>query len=740
MKSIKFKASGGGLYEFGPFLLDTAERVLLRDCEPVLLTPKAFEILTVLVRHSGHLVEKDELMRNVWPDAFVEEANITQHVSTIRKALGEGTDDHRYIETVPRLGYRFVANVRELPWGSRERITDESSSLSFTTEDRGETSAAIPTARSHSLSASAVNEAVDATVGQLNLRLRSRNRLIWVSMGLILAALFAVSLSRPSLPPKILSYKQITNDGQQKIGLVTDGSRLYISELVDNKSSLVQVSTTGGETVPLTVPFPNPGLDDISANGSELFVASNDGPYPFHYWLVPVTGGSPRPLRDIRAHDVHPSPDGQFIAYFVESDLYLGKSDGTEVRKLVTTPGKSPGSAAWSPDGRRLRFSMEDPITSAYSIWEVAADGSNLHPLLRGWNDPAAECCGRWTPDGKYFLFEARHDGMTDLWAVGEEGKFLGKVNREPVQLTTGPVHFRSPVPSKDGKKIYAIGDLVRGEIMRYEAKSQEWVPYLSGRSIVSLNFSRAGEWVAYTTYPEAALWRSRIDGSQQQQLTFAPMEVDWPSWSPDGKRIVFMSRTPGKPWKIYTVSSTGSNPQQLVFGDGSEAYPDWSPDGKRIIYGGSPFFDAKDVGPSTLQILDLTTNQISTMPDSQGCFGARWSPDGRYIIAHRFDFQKLLLFDFTTGKWEVLAQGILHFANWSRDGKYIYFEKWGSDTAACRIRISDRKLEEIGSLKQFRRTTGPERCWSGLSHDDSLLVLRDIGSQEVYALDWDGP
>ncbi len=735
MKSIRSKASGGGLYEFGPFLLDTAERVLLRDCEPVLLTPKAFEILTVLVRHSGHLVEKEELMRNVWPDAFVEEANITQHVSTIRKALGEGTDDHRYIETVPRLGYRFVANVRELPWGSRERITDESSSLSVTTEDRGETSAAIPTARSHSLSASAVNEAVDATVGQLNLGPRSRNRLIWVSMGLILAALLAVSLSRPSLPPKILRYKQITNDGQQKIGLVTDGSRLYISELVENKSSLVQVSTTGGETVPLTVPFPNPGLDDISASGSELFVASNDGPYPFHYWLVPVTGGSPRPLRDIRAHDVHPSPDGQFIAYFVESDLYLGKSDGTEVRKLVTTPGKSPGSAAWSPDGRRLRFSMEDPITSAYSIWEVAADGSNLHPLLRGWNDPAAECCGRWTPDGKYFLFEARHDGMTDLWAVGEEGKFLGKVNREPVQLTTGPVHFRSPVPSKDGKKIYAIGDLVRGEIMRYEAKSQEWVPYLSGRSIVSLNFSRAGEWVAYTTYPEAALWRSRIDGSQQQQLTFAPMEVDWPSWSPDGKRIVFMSRTPGKPWKIYTVSSTGSNPQQLVFGDDSEIFPDWSPDGKRIIYG-----DAKDVGLSTLHILDLTANQISTVPDSQGCLGARWSPDGRYIIAHRFDFQKLLLFDFTTGKWEELAQGILHFANWSRDGKYIYFEKWGSDTAACRIRISDRKLEEIGSLKQFRRTIGPERCWSGLSHDDSLLVLRDIGSQEVYALDWDGP
>jgi len=123
-------------------------------------------------------------------------------------------------------------------------------------------------------------------------------------------------------------------------------------------------------------------------------------------------------------------------------------------------------------------------------------------------------------------------------------------------------------------------------------------------------------------------------------------------------------------------------------------------------------------------------------MPDSEGCFAAKWSPDGRYIVTHRFDFQKLRLFDFTTGKWEELANGILHFANWSRDGKYVYFEKWGSDTAACRIRISDRKLEKIGSLKEFRRTIGAERCWSGLAQDDSLLVLRDIGSQEIYALD----
>jgi hypothetical protein len=97
------------------------------------------------------------------------------------------------------------------------------------------------------------------------------------------------------------------------------------------------------------------------------------------------------------------------------------------------------------------------------------------------------------------------------------------------------------------------------------------------------------------------------------------------------------------------------------------------------------------------------------------------------------------MLFDFTTRKWEELDRGNLHYANWSRDGKYVYFERWEkNDMSAVRIRISDRKVERFGSLKEFRRTIGPERCWSGLAPDDSLLVLRDIGGQEIYRFNWE--
>jgi hypothetical protein len=98
-------------------------------------------------------------------------------------------------------------------------------------------------------------------------------------------------------------------------------------------------------------------------------------------------------------------------------------------------------------------------------------------------------------------------------------------------------------------------------------------------------------------------------------------------------------------------------------------------------------------------------------------------------------DFSKLMLLDLTSGRWKELASGVLHFASWSRDSRYVYFERWGEDTGAMRIRLSDGREEKIGSLKEFRRTIGPERCWSGLTPDNELLVLRDIGSQEIYAL-----
>src|SRR5262245_22365196 len=102
------------IYEFGPYQLDAMEHLLLRDGEAVPLTPKAFDLLLALVERHGHLLEKEELLKKVWPDTFVEEANLASNISQWRKALGDGENGHRYIETAPKRGYRFVAVVREL--------------------------------------------------------------------------------------------------------------------------------------------------------------------------------------------------------------------------------------------------------------------------------------------------------------------------------------------------------------------------------------------------------------------------------------------------------------------------------------------------------------------------------------------------------------------------------------------------------------------------------------------------
>ena len=127
------------VYEFGSFRIDTAERVLLREGKPVSLTPKAFEVLILLVESSGHIVEKEELINRVWSDSFVEEGNLKVTVSMLRKVL-ESPGEQQFIETVPRRGYRFAADVRELSDAGRELMLIERSRTDVTIEEDEESS------------------------------------------------------------------------------------------------------------------------------------------------------------------------------------------------------------------------------------------------------------------------------------------------------------------------------------------------------------------------------------------------------------------------------------------------------------------------------------------------------------------------------------------------------------------------------------------------------------------------
>jgi Tol biopolymer transport system component len=160
-------------------------------------------------------------------------------------------------------------------------------------------------------------------------------------------------------------------------------------------------------------------------------------------------------------------------------------------------------------------------------------------------------------------------------------------------------------------------------------------------------------------------------------------------------------------------------------------------PDGDSIV-----FLDSSGtIGQAAVKIVNIKTLQVTAVPDSKNAFGPAVSPDGRYIAAASVDGQNLMLFDFSTHKWTDLLKMNVGWTNWSQDSKYIYFDTGLSENPAFyRVRVADRKLERVADLKGFRRVVFAWIPWSGITPDGAPLLLRDISSQEVYALDLDTP
>jgi Tol biopolymer transport system component len=455
------------------------------------------------------------------------------------------------------------------------------------------------------------------------------------------------------------------------------------------------------------------------------------------FWTIPSLGGSPRRVGAFLAQDSTWDADGQ-ITYTREHEIYTCNPDGTESRRVVSVPGL-PAWPRWSPSGAVLRFSEYDPKKNSTSLWEVSRDGGHLHPVLPRWNGQFAQCCGNWTPDGKYFVFQSTREGRTDIWAFREEENWWPKASQQPAQLTAGPMSFSRPVVSKDGKRLFVLGEKLRGELVSYDAKSNQFIPYLAGVSAAGLAFSRDGNWITYISYPESTLWRSKAEGSERQQLTFTPLIAAAPRWSPDGKSIAFMGRKPGQAWKVYVIPpEAGSVPQELVGGEDGQAAPDWSPDGNSVAYGGFPEVMSGNLGTTAIHVFSLKTHQSSLLNGSEGLYCPRWSPDGRYISATKADGRELMLFDSTIKKWTTMTELSGGCPAWSRGGTHLYFQSFDvKDPAVFRVRIADRKRERVASINLRRDVQGAEwEWWNGLTPDDAPLLMHDISTKEIYALD----
>jgi len=214
------------------------------------------------------------------------------------------------------------------------------------------------------------------------------------------------------------------------------------------------------------------------------------------------------------------------------------------------------------------------------------------------------------------------------------------------------------------------------------------------------------------------------------------------PRWSPDGKQIAFQGALPGKSWRIYLISSDGGTPQEVTNGEsGADGHFDaaWSADGSSLVYGGLPNAQQQARGRLMIRVLDLKTRRISLLPGSEDLWSPRWSPDGNYIAALS-PASELMLYDFRTHTYTKLAAREVNYMAWSRESDFVYFDTTGSDAGFFRVRIRDRKIERIVSLKDVHRSMGTFGPWTGVAPDGSLLLQRDAGASEIYALDWEAP
>ena len=693
-------ASADKVYEFGEWRLDPAEHLLLRNGSTVSLGPKVFDTLLVLVENAGRLVTKDEFMNRVWPDSFVEDLALTQNISQLRKVLDNGSAP--VIETVPKKGYRFV--------------------MSVTVGERTQSPEKLPK--------------IKAETGSHRL-----NRYVYVPLIAVLLVTALILTSRRSQDLHASNFVQLTNDSQPKRGpLVGDGVRLYFGEGSVNHHFVAQCASSGGEVTALPIPLQSPEILDMAPKLGELFVGSsgpestaspNSGDVASTppLWIYSLSAEALRRANQQTADAATWSPDGTELAFVQGTAVYRARSDGSDAQEVAKLPGI--GSwLRWSPDGSRLRLTVFDKTTGRSSLWEVALSEKRALPLLQNWNQRGSDCCGNWTPYGKYFVFQSTREGKTEIWSLA-----AGK--KRPMQLTAGQINSLAPFVSADGHKLYVIGEQLRGELSRYDSKADQFVPFLSGMSAEFVDFSRDGQWITYVTFPDQILWRSKPDGSERLQLTPTSVRAVFPRWSPDGKRITFIDVAPGKPGKIFLISSDGGTPEPLLNESRNEMDPNWSPDGTSISFSYFPIFDRTPASELGVFIVNVNSRSVQKIPGSDGLWVPRWSPDGRYIVARSTDPLGLMLYDFRSQKWSRIVESTyVGVMSWSSDGHYIYCVRRGRDPAILRIQIPGGAIEQITSLNGVRQTGYRGGFWIGLTPDDSPLMLRDIGTEEIYSLD----
>jgi len=689
------------IFCFGAFEADLETGELCKNGAKVPLQSQPFQVFAILLKRSGELVSRDELRQNVWPeDTFVDfDQAVNTAIKKIRIALGDEADNPRFVQTLPGRGYRFICPVLT---GNGKVAEAEYPAAAATPSEVRQKTPEVPEEER-----------------------KNRRILKWLLAGFAVSVVSLVAavwyLRRPLPPPRISDSFQITHDGHPKDLTGTDGSRLYLHFWFSGQQTILQVGIAGGEIVPFPAPLPSPRLYDVSQDGSSLLVGSEENGQQ-SLWDLQVPGGTVRHIANGGIVSAAWSPDGRSMVYSTPAnEIFMARRDGTDLRKLRAAKGRNSrtGHFTWSPDGAIIRFD------SGGRIWEMSSDGSGLHEVLPGWRLSSMLGGSRWTPDGKLFLFlVSENPPGGEMWALDERRTWARQKASDPVRLASGPIRWGYPFPGRDGKKIFASGFLLRGEMVRYDAPTRELKPWLGGISAEHLSYSPDGKSMVYVTYPEGILWRANRDGSNLIQLTSPPFYPRNPRWSPDGSKILFCSGQYFRKSQVFIMSSLGGTPQPILPDDGKDrSDPNWSPDGQKILFAS---------GVPDLQILDLASHQIVTLPGSEGIWSPRWSHDGRLIVGIN-QSGGCSVFDLDSRQWSELQKGECNYPTFSSNSQFVYFIG-GTRDGVYRVAVSGGRVEHVVDLKGFHHV-GANGLWMGLDPTDTPILIRDTSAADIYAL-----
>ena len=508
---------------FGPFEVDLQQCELRKFGIRIRLQLQPFTLLATLLEHPGELVTRQVLQRRIWGEETVVDFDhgLGTALNKLREALGDLSAHPLYIETVPRLGYRFIAPVHAIELMDSDTIA-----------------VGIPANHHHNGTTTLTVAPSRTAVPAKKLTDKGKSTSLYISAGCAaiasLVLLWWLTNRGSSLPP--IRYSAITSSGrvyqsdnnlERRFGIGTDGTRVYFWRFATGVWFWQVPRYREGDSLAISIPseVARPVLADVSPDGSKLLVRSlpvseMEGPF----WVVPSSGGSASMVPGIVGHAASWLPDGEGIVYASGHDLMIVATAGRAPRKLASVPGRA-FAIRYKPDRSCLRFTVLDSSAHTTSLWELSPDGKQLRSLLPKWHNPPAECCGTWTADGSRYVFHSTQNGNSDLWELQEKSRFLpGKA--DPVQITAGPLSYQLSVPSADGRRIFTIGAQISSRLLMLEPTSGRPMPWFADINVRHFAFARNGQFMAWTSASDGSLWRSKLDGSQRLRLTSPPAQT----------------------------------------------------------------------------------------------------------------------------------------------------------------------------------------------------------------------